>query len=1171
VQEPFNPQWTPPRIPFRWGGCLALLILLSCPAFSQSITVTSPTASQTLSGTSFTFACSLSSLPNAASVEWFVNGVSQGIVWSAPWSLAWNTNNVYNSSAPWHGVYAVARDSLGNTLATSATVTFGVYNSYLLPSSSISCGTVTTSTPLSSAWSGTVTITVPFTGTNATHQKSLYALVDGDYRVFNQIDQTTTNWVISLNTAMFPNGSHIVTVLPRDEQAGTGTSDGYPFCQWEQPVTFSNGSGTSMELLVSPKEWVIAPGATQQLSPIIDNTDGTTKTASSPSYSSGNTAVCTINSSGLVTGVAYGTCPITATSGGYSRTIYGYVSSINVVPHFGSDGALHNTYVPGVSLWFASIFQVTPFTSFGDPFKTAAQYGSAYTQAGFNTYEGPAISGTNPWNTSQSAFQTALNSYIASETVPLATYNLFFHAITTSMVAGCGGATGLNCGSGSSLLYSGTRGICSTYATPCWTYLAQQWAATNRLLGFSGPDESDANFLYPNFGTGVIGSTGAPSSLTCSTTAPTTWNVAWPSPGPDFSGPQGFLIAGATTNSQLNTVIGGSSFYQIASGSLTSTGFAFTGPSCSSGNVTVNSSSDPGMSLQMFAFEWDNNNTDYVHNTDYATIPTLVHAGSAVITGPVRGLASAVSQKGWMGNCSSPASWGDYAEIYETANNVAYSHPEHSWVADYRSSTGITLGTNIRTFWGNMCSARAMLSISQGTPLDYGIQGSTVAVGAIAGSLVTFATPPNIPTLFTSISRATLSGSSNSYFNANVFIDDCPSSTTCDISLATPSATPANTAPGTVTFDDGSTFTNVTMVASSGILECLGGGTCSGPNMNLKQNQTFTWSGSGADAYYTSNTFRLRSCPVPSVCNNSQLFWREVPPSSQISGAASAVVYPDSSYTRGVNHNASESLGGLNWPFASVFYGAVLGVAGHRLYQAGADYTLGTLAGNGLLTFGSTINYSVQAGVSPIYGNGATTAIDTFWAVASANLLLQRFATTGYLFQPRFGAPDIGYNIESSLRKGPKGNLLLTLNLQDGPQTRTVDISNCAVSGQPTIRYTVNWQAITVSTLAAGVTSDTPTYPASGGVVYLCANNAANEYNPPTISARLADIPGATQIVVKYSHVPYELPETTNNVVNCGTGTCSLPVDRQIGPIYYRLYYLSSSGSVLAASDIQTL
>ena len=272
-----------------------------------------------------------------------------------------------------------------------------------------------------------------------------------------------------------------------------------------QQVTFNNGSGTAMELLVSPKEWVIAPGATQQFSPIIDNTDGTTQAAAAPGYSSGNTAVCTVNSAGLVTGVAYGTCPITATSGSYSRTIYGYVASTNVVPHFGSDGQLHATYDPGVSLWFASIFQDTPNTSFADPFHTDAQYGVPYTQAGYNVYETTPLNTGTLWGTSQSAFQSAVTSFISSTVAPLNTYNLYLHTITTSLVAGCGGSTGPNCGTGSSPLYSGTRGICSTYSTPCWTYLAAQWMATHRLLGFSGPDESDANYLYPSLGTGVLG------------------------------------------------------------------------------------------------------------------------------------------------------------------------------------------------------------------------------------------------------------------------------------------------------------------------------------------------------------------------------------------------------------------------------------------------------------------------------------------------------------------------------------------------------------------------------------------------------------------------------------------------------------------------------------------
>ena len=134
-------------------------------------------------------------------MEWFVNGVSQGIVWSAPWSLAWNTNDIYNSSSAWHSVYAVARDALGNTLATSAQVNFGIYNAYLRAIVLyLRVAPSPPGTPLTSSWSGTVNLTVPFTGTNASNQKTLYALVDGDFRVYSQTNQSTTNLTVPVNT-----------------------------------------------------------------------------------------------------------------------------------------------------------------------------------------------------------------------------------------------------------------------------------------------------------------------------------------------------------------------------------------------------------------------------------------------------------------------------------------------------------------------------------------------------------------------------------------------------------------------------------------------------------------------------------------------------------------------------------------------------------------------------------------------------------------------------------------------------------------------------------------------------------------------------------------------------------------------------------------------------------
>ena len=252
--------------------------------------------------------------------------------------------------------------------------------------------------------------------------------------------------------------------------------------------------------------------------------------------------------------------------------------------------------------------------------------------------------------------------------------------------------------------------------------------------------------------------------------------------------------------------------------------------------------------------------------------------------------------------------------------------------------------------------------------------------------------------------------------------------------------------------------------------------------------------------------------------------------------------------------------------------GAVLGSMGHRAYQAGTSYTnLTVLGGNGCASFGNASSFCIQAGLTPEYDNGEGSEIQMFWSAAPANLLLQRLAAAGYLFSPRAGAPDIGFNIESTLRQGSKGNLLLALNVQNGPQARTVSLTNCAVSGQRTIRYVFNWQGIDISTINAGVTSDTVTFPDGGAVAYLCSNNAAAEYSTPIISVRLADIANATKVAIRYAPVPYLLSVQTSNVIDCGTGTCTIPWDKQIGPLYYRILYLDASGKILASSDVQQL
>ena len=271
-------------------------------------------------------------------------------------------------------------------------------------------------------------------------------------------------------------------------------------------------------------------------------------------------------------------------------------------------------------------------------------------------------------------------------------------------------------------------------------------------------------------------------------------------------------------------------------------------------------------------------------------------------------------------------------------------------------------------------------------------------------------------------------------------------------------------------------------------------------------------------------------------------------------------------------------------PFWSTMVIALAGGGGDRNYKAQCNQSencnlyfsgqiLGMATARDAICGGVPCSYGqgFQAGSTPNYSNGDAHSDRVFWATASAHLLLERFAKTGYLFTSRSGCPDAGAYVECSLRSGSNGNLLMTLSDLDEPFTRTVDISNCVASGQQTIRYITDWTRITITALAAGVATDTPTWPAGGAVFYLCSKNAAAEYAPPAISARLSDIPGASKVVVQYSHVPYMLNWNTANEVDCGTGACTIPWDGSLGKLYYRLLYVNASGAVIATSDMQTL
>jgi hypothetical protein len=94
-------------------------------------------------------------------------------------------------------------------------------------------------------------------------------------------------------------------------------------------------------------------------------------------------------------------------------------------------------------------------------------------------------------------------------------------------------------------------------------------------------------------------------------------------------------------------------------------------------------------------------------------------------------------------------------------------------------------------------------------------------------------------------------------------------------------------------------------------------------------------------------------------------------------------------------------------------------------------------------------------------------------------------------------------------------------------------------------------------------------------VWYVFATNALTELEQPAVAIRLADHPAAAKIAVRYAYTQYALSPIQNLalplVKDCGIGSCSLPVDRLLGPIYLQILYLDASGKIIAIGDLTTL
>src|SRR5437879_96521 len=278
------------------------------------------------------------------------------------------------------------------TWASSNTSVATVSNAGL--ASAVTAGS-TTITATSEGTSGTSSITVtniPVTSVDvapptATVQTGLTVQLTATPRDVNgtALSGRAVSWSSSNTSVATVNGSGLVTAVTPGAATITATSEGKT---GTSSITVTNVPVASLD--VTPATATVQAGQTVQLTATPRDANGATLSGRTVTWSSSNTSVATVTSSGLVSGVAPGSATITATSEGKSGT-----SSISV------------TNVPVATV------EVTP-PSVSVQAGQTVQLTATPRDAG-----GTALSGrTVTWSSSNTAVATVSNSGLVSGATP---------------------------------------------------------------------------------------------------------------------------------------------------------------------------------------------------------------------------------------------------------------------------------------------------------------------------------------------------------------------------------------------------------------------------------------------------------------------------------------------------------------------------------------------------------------------------------------------------------------------------------------------------------------------------------------------------------------------------------------------------------------------------------
>ena len=1034
---------------------------------------------------------------------------------------------------------------------------------------------------------------------------------------------TITFW---LDTSRYYNQPHKVAIVVSGGTCsncslGTWTTMG----TWERQVTFSN-SATPVELTTNARDQkIVCPGAipgscttpVATLTGTIHYADGSTSSAT-VSCTSQNAAAVTVSGCTL-TPVALGSAQIKVTDSttGLPRVSWAYVMAANNYPNVGIDGTIQSGYVPGNSNFrrtgFFSAQMLADHQHFGysDAGYPAAQEVADMAAGGYNGAEvalqaPPGLPGSSAPST-ETAYHTwahAETSYICSILGPLGPY-----FVGDSWVPSNG-------------IYYGSRGFNLTnFITPSFQWLWSDWQSTCAHATRSN-EMSDEITSVLTQGTQPCGATdtgctiGSGDITQVACTAGTNCVASCTGAiGCKIVQDQFFIVTGSGTGLDYPTAATGTGpavpvgtisnsapgcLYNRLNACLTwpnpgvgTITYTATSNNCGAGGTSSCANLKIEPNIVNATFQGAPNYLpcngvggaapcfEYTHSNAFMTYYSQALAGNpkAIITYAPSGQFSPnpLNEQRWCGSAANVCDyyWSGTNGYLPTRSSLKSLNDLSSTIDDIN-----LMGGGFRNNYG-LFGTKPTSVEATGITVNYAMTGYPVAVTSCSGDTCVV---PNhgLANVINGFARLWITGSTGA--NGLYMIRATPDANHIQLVKAVPDCHPCggNTFQ-TVTFDDSNSYT----LALGDTDMYLQTGGCSNPAYKSERGRQFT----ASTAPWSSYTWWY-DIASSDVCtdnwNYADFIWQVPTGSSALnSTGGTAYIIPDDYMVRGRSWEGNGE-NGHRVMFASINYGTILGADGSRQYIYGAGgnpmafdrtqkYPFGwQIDGDRRQFSNTTTNLQAagghQVGVHPRY-DIANSKI-AWHATSLAQILQNRLAK--YSMQPWLVSPDLGEWYEAAVRQDGSGNRILMIQqFADAPTSVTVDLRPYKITGRSIIRYLANCDdGIQVSTLPSNTSVDTISSKDGWFVAYIFDNNPTEQLSEPTISAQLSDVPNATRIQIRFAYTPYAFEQQQDiipEVFDCGTGNCTLPVDLQIGHVYYKVTYLDSSGVIIADSDVQQL